>query len=173
MGSEIVIPHNHITFNDDGTAWLIVHECDGDHPEGENRLCDLACKSLDRPCDTCGGSEHVPNDGDWIDVDCPDCIDGRHTFDIDVGGSALGWGGKRGDEPHVATVSVVPGMVLPIYGEDPGDWPDMLTFGKPCVVIKSDGTAVMWDGAGDFVAVTLPSAAAPGMWAVQLQEVQP
>jgi hypothetical protein len=143
-----MIPHDSITpFDSDGKAWLIGHTSEW--------------SLLDCPCDSC--SDHWGEDDDeWDPSCCPDCEGtGRHTFKITAPDFRGG---------HDLLVSVVPGMVLPIYGQDPGDWPDMLTADRPCVIIKSDGTAVLWDGAGDFVAITLPPAAAPGMWAVQLQQ---
>ena len=42
------------------------------------------------------------------------------------------------------------------------------TANEPCVIVKNDGTALLWDGAGDFSDITLPPAAVPGMWLVRL-----
>jgi hypothetical protein len=61
-------------------------------------------------------------------------------------------------------VSVVPGMVLPITHNDSAPLLDGARF----VEMWDDRNAVAWiDGKNDGV-ITLPPAAAPGMWAVQL-----
>lgn len=56
--------------------------------------------------------------------------------------------------------------VIPVYGQDPGRWPQMLTHDEPCVVVNDDGSMVRWDGAGDFESVAVPLAR-PGGWAVR------
>lgn len=56
--------------------------------------------------------------------------------------------------------------VLPVFGQDPGRWPRMLTADEPCVVVKDDGSMVRWDGEGDFTTVAVPLAM-PGGWAVR------
>jgi hypothetical protein len=54
--------------------------------------------------------------------------------------------------------------VIPVFGQDVGRWPQMLTRDEPCIVVKDDGSMVRWDGAGDFETVDVPLAL-PGGWA--------
>ena len=80
------IPADHITFDGD-TAWMVLPPFD---PETE--MAEDDPRSLDRPCHTCGGEmlvvdPHEPTSS----VDCPDCIDGRHTFEIEVERPVDGW----------------------------------------------------------------------------------
>lgn len=70
---------------------------------------------------------------------------------------------RRGYPPFLVAVEIAP-----IYGEDPGSWPDMLKADVPCVVVKRDGSMVRWDGAGDFEDVFVP-AAVPGGIAVRFE----
>lgn len=191
-----MIPADHISFNDDGTAWLVTaaqpHSCLGcgrtllDQTGCPGRTMHVAhiTRPLDRPCDACAGTaanllDELDDDHSFFKSEpCPDCVDGRHAFTIEV---ECDGPVHRSDRPCLNgcaygaltyRVSVIPGMVLPVYGEDPGDWPDMLTADKLCVIIKNDGTAVLWDGAGDFTSLTLPPAAAPRMDAVKLKVAQ-
>lgn len=122
-----MIPVDRINFTGDGHAWFVTGTRGGS----------LEAAALDRPCDTCGGTGtvHCPGPsvkpqtqmqrnaaglvmgrdycyGMHMGHDCPDCIDGRHTFDIEVG---------EGERCHstVHRVSVVPGMVTK---QEDGTW---------------------------------------------------
>ena len=159
MGAEM-IPATHFRDNGDGTAWCVSHHCEGDHPEGENRLCDLAYKSLDRPCDTCGGwgwvETEVP-DGTG-DMECPDCDGtGRPTFDIVVDQGLM--------QELPLRVHVLD--VLPII------YPESCRSKAPdkCVEMAPGWDNMLWLSADQEHAlpITLPPAAEPGMWAVRLK----
>ena len=189
------IPADHISFNDDGTAWLVFDDDSWRVAGGPYWW------HLDRPCD------HCKNDGPWT-IDCG-CIDGRHTFTIEVGRPANGWhperdgdpdckcsactgeacwqyhpfgghcdhdsidrhDGKECDDPEFRTyrVSVVPGMVLPIYADFPGydvpQWIDVSDYYGDGVIMASLQT----QGLANPPFITLPPAAAPGMYAVKLK----
>jgi DnaJ-class molecular chaperone len=93
-----MIPADCFHDNGGGGAWLVVHECDGNHPEGENRFCDLACKSLDGPCGTCNGHGRIIHSS-GVAPFCSDCDGtGRHTFTVEVACEASG---DRHDIPIV------------------------------------------------------------------------
>jgi hypothetical protein len=67
------IPHTAIAI-DGTTAWLVI---DGPRPgEYDDR------HEFNRPCDTCKGT-HLYHNGIGADA-CPDCTNGRHTFTLDV-----------------------------------------------------------------------------------------
>jgi hypothetical protein len=164
----VTIPKDSISFNDDGTeAWLVIP-----------LLLDVEMKlTEDRPCGTCDGNG-------WLRAprailsggpDCEDCDGtGRHTFTIEVktpggfkrqsGLQGTGWsGGTRSYR-----VSVIPGMVLAIYGSDHEH------YDSQWIEIHADGTAhrYWWDGvrnAHTSEPITLPPAAASGQWAVKLK----
>jgi hypothetical protein len=156
-----MIPADRIHFNDDGTAWWVMDEAPH---RGLN--------AIDRPCDTCGGSMYVWPEGSSFrsNTPCPDCDGtGRHTFTIEVENDTY-----LIDPSFTYRVSVVLGMVLPIYGEDdmgdrlPQEW-------MPHITINSFNAAQQWwrnpkcpdEWAND--GITLPPAAKPGMWAVKLE----
>lgn len=187
-----MIPADHIHFNDDGTAWMIVRE----FVERNDRWWDSAryLSDLDRPCDTCDGvgcsmnglesGDHGPLACEHLGC-CPDCIDGRHTFEIEVEGcvcdSEHGYVDScPGNQWH--RVSIVPGMVLPIYGvpmplgtgraTDWGDADEMMLFvestPQPFIgIMQVSGTAYLVD-VGQAERITLPPAAKPGVFAVKL-----
>jgi hypothetical protein len=149
-----VIPASHISFNDDGTAWWVIDTTTTPDYEW----------ALDRPCDTC--DEVSP----WLTniVPCKDCDGaGRHTFDIVVADRLL---------PHLpfATyrVSVIPGTVLPIRQQQGlqceyvGQW--IARVGDRWLIQECDGVNLTTHPA----LITLPPAAAPGLWAVKLKVAQ-
>jgi hypothetical protein len=70
---------------------------------------------------------------------------------------------RRGYPPFLAVAEVIP-----VFGQDPGRWPEMLTKDEPCIVVKDDGSMVRWDGAGGFENVAVPLAK-PGGWAVRFK----
>lgn len=158
MVAEVTITKDHISFNDDGTAWLVdIHRWGG------------SIYRLDRPCDYCQRNDLSPMSA--IGFVCPAmCIDGRHTFTIEVE-EPLGRGDVFPDPGWFTThrVSIIPGMVLPIVGSadhDPGEL---------CAIVEitDDGEHCLWpegiDNHFDVEWITLPPAAAPGMWAVKLK----
>ena len=159
MGTAMTIPADRIKFSDDGTtAWLIVRTFDQWFWE----------EPLDRPCDTCGGGDVAAQLAALPDMakesaeaiqlvmsaakrQLCTCIDGRHTFPIEVG----------------VHVSVVPGMVLPIVGPVKGPRP--LRY----VLLNPADADAPWMALGVPGPIfqrcdPLPSAAAPGMFAVRL-----
>jgi hypothetical protein len=152
-----MIPRTNIEFNEAHTkAWWVVPTLFGmpfvEFPDG---FMDVR-NAFDRQCDTCkGGILEVKGDGmEWL-VDCPDCLNGRHTFTIDI----------ESDEGviYCKRVSVVPGMVLPLLdGDKKGNkYP-------PDAIYHTNGDG--WWLASDFNNILdLPSAAKPGMWAVKLK----
>ena len=142
-----MIPADHWHDNGDGTAWLVVAEFhEGTYLWG-----------CDRPCDTCDGDGEFFNDLNGSMQDCPYCYcTGRHTFRLLIHDT---------NRPSVL-VSVVPDMVLPIVDLD-NDWhPDPPFIGVDifwvCEIKREP-----WPKRGERI--TLPPAAAPGMWAVKLE----
>lgn len=154
----MIIPADHISFTDDGHAWVAC-----------NLGGSLEAAALDRSCKTCDGDGCYPHHRiEWHDVLCPDCIDGRHTFEIGV---EFKW---ISDEPVDGLprvtgdyrVSVVPGMVLRFFDwtgtYDPERTPQHISLSR-------DGqrwTYFPQQGVGKTELVTLPPAAKPGMWCV-------
>lgn len=127
----------------------------------------------DSPCFNCEGQ----HDG-TRDTYCPDCIDGRHTFDIEVehpGPEGAHIASTDGTYRRVLRVHVVPGMVLRLtafpmligshisqFGDEWTYWP--CTDDEPMIVDTPGGLQFT----DNFHFVTLPPAAKPGMWAVKL-----
>lgn len=129
---------------------------------------------LDRPCDACGGKKGRqilrPSPGpsslvyDWAACDC---INGRHTFDIEVKCPVCADLSDLIQLPPEHPVlcyraSVIPGMILPIVEYE-------------CPI----ETHIAWGEASYYYCIgrtseeeghpiTLPPAAAPGMFAIQL-----
>jgi hypothetical protein len=219
-GSDI--PADHIQFNDAHTeAWWSVPTLFGmpfvKFPDG---FMDVR-NAFDRPCEPCDGTCWIDlGDPGRDDVKCDDCIDGRHTFTIDVPSLLTpdewckrfgvriadpdGWDRRNFLESwnqkidrhefmqrmgrstilginaiasldevpatHTYRVSVVPGMVLPITPVETGAPPQ-----SDAIEVTPDGSAVLrkwrnryaWSS-WTYQTITLPSAAAPGMYAVKL-----
>jgi hypothetical protein len=177
-----MIPATHIAIDADTAWWVVPPPGTQGAPGNVNAT---IAGMLDRPCDRC--------DGDMVDgsheaalyyaysgkiTTCDDCDNtGRHTFTVDVAGCAhsmvdpCGDCGEVGIIPH--RVSVVPGMVLPIVNYD--DW-QLHDEHPSCVVINYIFAAKRHDilmgatrcGGATGEDITMPPAAAPGMWAVQL-----
>ena len=150
-----VILADHITLDGD-TAWTLLVELAQYCRAGEFP------QLLDRPCDLCSGQTRYESDG-YV---CPArCIDGRHTFNIEVECPHL-------PEDHTFHVSVVPGMVLPIVDNDALEW-----YGRHDhhIGMGADEHAEYSGrsergGEPQFVRnITLPTAAGPDMWAVKLR----
>lgn len=143
--------------NGDGTAWWVTGDT----------LTRYYAELLDRPCDRCYGQDVRTLDvRGWHDH-CPDCIDGRHTFDVEVANRP-----NRGIVARAYRVSIVPGIVLPIYGE--GELAD--GDGLPCEGMTHIDTQAgrfmlcVWSDEGwAETPVELPPAAKPGMWAAKLK----
>lgn len=158
-----MIPASHISFNDDGTAWYIPHH---ELWKRNPHFIEDYWKRLDRPCDNLCGD---------IGESCDDCINGRHTFTIEIDGwydEAAGAfvGAVRGN--RTLRVSVVPDVVLPIYDECPDEKP----ADHICHAWAGGQQSAEWwyHRSFDYTdwterQITLPPAAEPGMWAVQLQ----
>jgi hypothetical protein len=142
-----MIPADHITIDGD-TAWWV-------RDPGEWTDYGSILNELDRPCDTCGSMFDIDIRG----IVCPDCHGtGRHVFDIEVATpEAKGFG----DFIDSYRVHVVPGMVLQIHDH----------FVKGPHVRLRNGRAVYVEANERQHRIILPSAAAPGMWAVQLAVV--
>jgi len=144
-------------------------------------------KPLDRPCDTCDGTgcdidfcrecgdeyedpcdrhaEHVNQTDD--DGCCPACHgSGRHCFDIEVVTKAGGRFTPR-TEYETLTVSVVPGMVLPIISWTAAHADN---HPHPCMIYVEAGRGLipMHPTPELETVVPLPSAAAVGGTAVRL-----
>ena len=150
-----MIPATHFRDNGDDTAWWVLTASDTIDPAtGENYI-----DTLDRPCGVCGG-ERLRYDGIH---DCDICDGtGRHTI-----GAEIAWQTEvDAYESRTLRASVIPGMVLPIRDNEtdydpPNHSGDMF--------LCAAGTAYI-DTPEDYMTdVTLPSAAAPGMWAVKLR----
>lgn len=113
-------------------------------------------QALDRPCETCGGERLGLPKSDPRAMDCH-CIDGRHTFTVDAE--------VDGGFSYVTLrVSIVPGMVLPI------------AHSSDCELDNTDPhichwppTWILYGSDSPYHSVALPSAAAPGIWAVKLR----
>ena len=157
-----MIPADHFKFSDDGTtAWWVLPPFDAEVELSEDNPA-----FLDRPCDGCEGGQAW-----WTAVQanpCPACFgSGRHCFDITVE-----WPVCEPECPVIhpgrtLTVSVVPGMVLPMFDwtgtYDPARTPAHLSLSR-------DGTHWTYfpqQGHGRTSVIKLPSAA-PGMTAVLL-----
>lgn len=164
-GVSDVIPADHWRDNGDGTAWVVV-ECS--HPNSAPAAWDQD----DKPCGTCRGSHRVKGPAQTaVDMDCPDCDGtGRHTFEVEV----ESWSGTHTYDGsrsiRTLRVHVVPGMVLPIVDSD--DWVE----GVDCIEANPYGEFWLHLASLPPLAargITLPPAAKPGMWAVQLRIVTP
>jgi hypothetical protein len=163
MSSMIVPPRtptDHISFNDDGTAWWAL---------GSWTLDDSPpVKHLDRPCGSCGGSGYV-SDEMVIDAPCPDCDStGRHTFTVEVEQLCDTLANALRCDLITFRVSVVPGMVLPIV-DNSNDWEhghiDHIDMMDETAILRTNTEGFCQDGE----IITLPPAAKPGTCAVQLQ----
>ena len=117
----------------------------------------------DRPCATCSGQTRYENDGY---VCSARCIDGRHTFEIEVNTGVREWGF---DKIKTYRVSIVPGMVLSIVANI-GPVPDERH-------IRVTGAGIAWlaepiDGGWKHTEIILPPAAKVDGWAIKFN-VQP
>lgn len=159
-----------ITFLPDGEAWLVL---EGHAVRGERRWDSRRYMSdLDRPCSTCGGTRKVPgmnrSPGDLL-FPCPACNGtGRHTFDLEVEADYFLEPTHHHVLADVHRVSVIEGMVPPIVADydESGPFPlivqdEDLRF----YLVTAEDEAAGSDGAP----ITLPPAAAPGMFAVKLK----
>ena len=161
-----MIPADHITFDGD-TAWLV---CPNEYTgtDDEAWLFLSFWHGSDRPCDTCDGMGWRPDRYNANSSLRCHCIDGRHTFEIEV----------EQVEPPIAPgryslrqvwrtyrVSIVPGMVLPIWRGHPP------TEVRRFIAAWGDGWALVDrdTNTGPIIAA-FPPAAKPGMWAVKLRK---
>jgi hypothetical protein len=146
----------------DGHAWWIV-----DHPVKRKHPGDLIVQSLDRPCDTCGGSGWRSLATAIGRVPCLACgSTGRHTFTVELDGwhdrdSSANVGAIRDNPEH--RLSIVPGAILPIV-EDESEWDGSL----PAIVLYLSGFWPIPRSLGEAATkLGLPSGARPDRWAVQ------
>ena len=158
-----MIPADHWHDNGDGTAWVVVTDNEARDDQGP--------LSADRPCDTCGGNwqdhmEPLDMNGNIVSP-CPDCIDGRHTFDVAVE-CRCSW--NQHETGHPYRVSIVPGMVLPITAALSKAPPrhSGIEMVHENAVLRLHTDHVSWDS-WQYHSANLPSAAAPGMWAVKVK----
>lgn len=160
-----MIRHDHIAIDGDTAWWVVSSPVD-------------AHVALDRPCDTCGGKQRydVTENGRYIGWQyCTDCDTGRHAFAVEVEEHWTAYG-ESGTGARTLRVSVVPDMVMPIYdpvalmdGDGlPEEW-------MPHVTVDSLGSVQRWWRDPEYLDewddedITLPPAAKPGMWAIQLR----
>jgi hypothetical protein len=164
----MTIPADRFLLNDDSTAWVVGESLDW-------------WMTIDHPCDTCDGQTRYEGDGF---VCSADCIDGRHTFPVEVECPNIECGDVRvGPCPKCGNrnaprrrdtyrVSIVPGMVLPIVSK-PSD------LDVPCVTLLGAWRDRMvgmhwhkphdeWEMPGTVI-TDLPSAAARSQYAVKLK----
>jgi hypothetical protein len=183
----------------DGEAWWVVRKCPEPRGQQSMHTdCNVGAKILDRPCATCDGEGVTePDHHDHPDHGvCPDCSGtGRHTFEVETYmprtmdsdlmemyleaesqfGDDYFWE-KHGHakflrERRTVRVSVVEGMVLPIVGPnfqrtEVGRY-IQLKQRKWWLMTRFERRTAGLTGAG--VEISLPPAAAPGMWAVKLR----
>ena len=150
----------------DGTGWVICpNEIEHDSDPDWLRL--AFWHGSDRPCDTCDGTATAPVPEV---LPCPDCIDGRYTFTIEV--EHPNWCGL-GDPIDRYRVSIVPGMVLPIHHGSTCKSPKpshVCIHENPAEFLIPPHNAQLVTYLHDIApAITLPPAAQPGMWAVKLK----
>jgi hypothetical protein len=157
-----VIPFDRWHDNGDGTAWMVV-----------TLPVSAAMQHFDRPCD-CNCHDSAGPD---VVEEC-DCIDGRHTFTVEVEHAANGCqiGSCRDQDSdlrygvHRLRVSIIPGMVIPII--DPGPCsPEVI----PCIELWTKGTSAgdawLWldDQQRHALSVNLPDGKRVGMYAVKVK----
>lgn len=165
-----MIPANSIHFNEDGTAWWVFDE----------HLTTMQREEADRPCDACDGDLETLIVRHGV-VRCPDCHGtGRHVFGIEVECDESVNHHPESTSPCTSTrrVFVVPGMVLGIFDPVagcPGPASPHICWSSIDRRVGSDTdgcwllvTGTLHDASPS---ITLPPAAKPGDWAVQLQEV--
>jgi hypothetical protein len=164
-----VIPESSIHFNEDGTAWLVLYD--------DAKIGGWAWwKALDRPCDTCNGFGTIHDTGDSVAnaYPCPNCINGRDTFTLEVGDWNQADHTVESYCELVTTlrVSIREGMVLSIYGNDhehyDTSWIEIWPDGSTLLFVWSEGRAEHFSEH-----ITLPPDARPGMWAVLLDAHDP
>jgi hypothetical protein len=155
---------------DGDTAWLAV-----EYPAPLGKATIVSYRELDRPCDRCHGTGRMLED-DASRPRCPDCHGtGQHTFTLDVECVLpMCVNGKRGywQDGHpcgycnaTGTYQLSVHVVAMLEIKD-----------RPGGPMRSDGPMLYrfgpswwgWSDSGDYIAVTLPLDAAPGMYAVRL-----
>lgn len=155
----MTVPATSIALQDDGTAWWYTADPIA-HSEGW-------ALTIDRPCDSeCfKGTATYENYIVLGSPRCPDCIDGRHTFTIDVEPPFPET--YLNDPTRSLRVSVVPGMIAQIVGIGEATTETQYPFITP----KVGGGWVLHHiprAMAERTPITLPSDAKPGGWAVQL-----
>jgi hypothetical protein len=164
----MTIPASSIHLNGDGTAWLIVDET----PTGTTAGRETA-QRMARPCDSCNGDEWmIEPDGDDPGCHCDGCVNGRHTFTVEVEChichndperirwcSAAHWPTLR--------VSIREGMVLKVFDHPlRGGNRSGIELGNQDADHESPNTR-WWHGQWSPLG-ELPPDAKSGMWAVLL-----
>jgi hypothetical protein len=159
----MIVPADRIVIDGD-TGWWV--PAPSDIPGGEGLVLPIwagpaYALDLDRPCEPCEADYR-----NMVTRETHDCIDGRYTFDIEVASRLSSGPDARGAARLAYRVSIVPGMVLPIHdwmGHDTTYAQSWIAFTNP-----NEPGSWLWDDE-TWTPITLPSAAAPGMWAVQLR----
>lgn len=162
-------PADRIHDNGDGTMWWVSRGpgLRDSHFSSRRFLSDF-----DRPCDTCDDvrprcGEH-PND-DAL-TGCRGT--GRHVWPIVV--EDIRWMGAHTTGTRRLLVHVVPDMVLPIVDNDAPEWAERhdhhVGMGIDEIAVY-DGYMVERHEPQWVTDISLPPAAKPGMWAVQLRKV--
>lgn len=148
-----MIPFDRWHDNGDGTAWMVV-----------TLPVSAAMQHFDRPCD-CNCHDSAGPD---VVEEC-DCIDGRHTFPIEVSlcDTACPFSAHPASQLRA---SIIPGMVIPII--DPGPCsPEVI----PCIELWTKGTSAgdawLWldDQQRHALSVNLPDGKQVGMYAVKVK----
>jgi hypothetical protein len=141
-----MIPADRILIDGD-TGWLIVGPLGpgADVIPGDQAIAEWRAQ-FDRPCETYGCDGGVLRQMGRRDGESCDCIDGRHTFDLEVDRWAVG----RRHGPKTITYRVA-----------------VLDVCKVVTVRYVGGIGIEWPD-GRHANPPLPSAAAPGMFVVRL-----
>lgn len=170
-----MIPSDSFLLDGDTALWVVPDE-------------DHLPQHWERPCDRCGGTTRIACPGMSVEPKtqmgrdaaglvmgkdycygmhmghpCPDCIDGRHTFEIEAWlcdvydcAKCIGGGHKRRDTFRVHVIDV-----LGIHDAMHPEYPGVIELTPERFVLIESVDASSHD-------ITLPPDAAPGKWLVRL-----